>query len=233
MSNIIEVTKTLAAASSTGIGTISSASPAVATLNTSSLDTGRRISIWSTGSTLAGFTFTVIGIREGGGPMRETITGPTSNVAVATTQDFLSVSSILPSSSPLTNVATVGTNTQGGTVWQSVNVFTNPVQLGANLTFSSTANGTLASIEVTGDNPFQDPNGYVPGGIPNDLEVVPISFTSTAFSSVSGNTWESLNIVGPGSGQMVPIRAWRLTITSSSTSATTTVNVDALQAGVG
>ena len=232
MSNPVYVSKNLVAASSTGIGTLSSAATTVATLNTSSLGTQRRITIWSTGSTLAGFTFTVIGTRDGGGTLQESITGPTSNAAVATTQDFLTVTSVLASSAPLTNTATIGTNTQGGTPWQSVNVMvTLPMQIGGALTFSTTTSSMVGQIDLTMDNPFLPPPAQVGGGMLYPVNAVPISFVSTVFSSGTlSNTLGAINAVG--SAGMIPVTAWRLTLTSTSSGAGT-VSVAAVQAGIG
>lgn len=228
MSNPTYFSKALAAASSTGIGTLSSASPGVATLNSSNLDTQRRIIIWSTGATLASASFTVTGTRQGAGVVQETITGPTSNTTVVTTQDFLSVTAV-SASSVITNTATFGTNTQGGSPWQSVNVHVTPVQIGGQLVFSSTTVGNLGSIEYTMDNPFLPPPAYVAGGLPYPINAQPIAFTSTTFSSASGNTINAINAIGQA--LLVPIVAWRLTMTSSTASGT--ISVTAIQAGIG
>lgn len=224
------ISKTLIAASSTGIGTISSASPAVATLNTSNLDTQRRISIFSASASLAAFSFTITGTRQGAGVVTETITGPTSNTAVATTADFLSVTSIAASCAPIATPAIFGTNTQGGTPWQSVNLDLTPIQIGGALVFSTTANGMAASIEITMDNPFLPPPAYVAGGLPYPINAQPAVFVSTAFSSVTSNNSDGINCIG--AGLLVPIRAWRLTLTSSSSQAGN-VNFTAIQAGIG
>lgn len=224
--NVQYLQKTLIAASSTGIGTISSAG--TATLNTSQLDTQRRVTVWSTGATLASASYTVIGTREGGGTLRETITGPTSNAAVATTQDFLSVTSIL-ASSVTTSQATIGTNTQGGTAWKPANVQITPMEIGAALTFSSTANSMVASLEYTMDDPTLCGGIQVQGGAAIPFNAVPISVISTAFSSAAGNTWGRLNLAGSA---VIPIGWWRMTLTSSSSGAGS-VNAAVVQAGIG
>lgn len=222
------IQKSLIAASSTGIGTLSSASPGVATLNTSQLDTQRRIAIWSTGATLASASFTVAGTREGGGTLKETITGPTSNAAVTTTQDFLSVTSV-SASSVIANQAMIGTNTQGGSPWKPANLQIAQQEIGCALTFSSTANSMAASMEFTMDDPTIVSSNTVPGGQVAPFNVVPVSVISTAFSSATGNTWGRLNAVGAAT---MPIGWWRMTLTSSSSTAGN-VNAAVIQAGIG
>lgn len=231
MANPIAITKALAAASSTGIGTLSSASPGVATLNTSNLDTQRRIIIWSTGATLASASFTITGTREGGGTLgSETITGPTSNTVVTTTQDFLSVTSV-SASSVIANTATIGTNNVGGTPWQSVNLTVTPIQLGGAITFSSSANGMSAQIDLTMDNPFTFTPAS-PGGLPLPLNQPPIVFVSTLFSTAtSTNHAGAINAIGQA--LITPIVAWRMTLTSSSTNAGVNAVVSVVQAGIG
>lgn len=226
MANPIYVSKNLIAASSTGIGTLSSASPGVATLNSSSLGTQRRVTIWSTGATLASASFTVTGTREGGGVFSETITGPTSNAAVTTTQDFLTVTSVA-ASSVIANTATIGTNTQGGTAWKPANLHVTPQQLGCQLTLSSTA--ILVSVEYTMDDPTLCGQAAVAGGSAIPFNAVPVATTSTAFSSVAANTWGLINVAGT---QSLPIGWWRVTLTSTS-SAAGTVNAGVIQAGIG
>jgi hypothetical protein len=237
MSNIIEVSKNLAAASSNKVGAVSTAATSVVTVNSSNmpLDTQRRIIFTSTAADTSTLTLLFTGTREGGGSATESVKGSTAGAGTNATSisDFLTITSIGISSNANVPIL-VGTSSVGGTVWQSANVFGNPVQIGGSLTFSSTANSMTASIDITHDNPFVPPNPYGggPGGIPSDLDAsVPIVFTSTAFSGVGSNTWQSLNIVGGGSGQMVPIRAWRLTLVSSSSGAGT-VTMTTIQAGV-
>jgi hypothetical protein len=243
------VSKSLVGASSTGIGTLSSASPGVATLNTSNLDTQRRISIFSASGTLATATFTIIGTRQGGTPVRETITGPTSNVPVATTQDFLSVTSV-SASSVINTAATFGTNTTGGTPWNPVNTHVTPTHVGCFVTFSSTSAGMTASMELTMDDPTTAfyagsggsgpsvPGGVVaPGGQQIPFNVPPQVINAVTFSSVTSNTFGALNIASTAGGApaafAVPIWGWRMTLTSSSTAAGISVNAAVIQAGIG
>jgi hypothetical protein len=237
------VQKLLIAASSTGLGTLSTA--AVATINSSVLDTQRRITAWTTGATSTSATITIIGTREGGTPVRETITGPTSNAAVATTQDFLSITSV-SASSVLGSVITFGTNTSGGTQWKPINTHTTPIQVGCYLTLSSTS--IIASMEITMDDPttafYAGSGGSGPsvagglvaaGGQAIPYNVPPAVINCVGFSSVQANTFGALGITSSATaapGFQVPFWGWRLTLTSSSSTAGN-VNAAVIQAGVG
>jgi hypothetical protein len=208
----IYVQKTLIAASSTGIGTLSSASPGVATLNTSNLDTQRRVIIWSTGATLASATFTVTGRREGGGVIRETITGPTSNTVVATTQDFLSVTSV-SASSVINNGATIGTNSVGSSPWKMLNWHAYELNVGlAVIAGSSLPNYT---VEYT----YEDPTGVYPSlstaAGPTPFSITPLAAQTTTLDS---------NLI-------IPVAAVRLTLNSNSSGGNTTLVI--LQTGIG
>lgn len=199
----IYVTKNLIAASSAGIGSFSSAG-AVGTLNSSSLGTGRRIIVW--GSTSVATTFKITGTSESGTIISETITGSSVGSAVATTQDFLTVTAVTPGSTAITSTAGyIGTNTQGGTPWQVVDDYRNPINLGFNVTPTTTA--VTVSLEYT----FQYPS-YVNGAwIGAGTSVSgPVPFISTACSSVTAATNGYVNF---------PVAAWRITLTSSSSSA--------------
>lgn len=233
MTNPVYVSKNLIAASSNGIATFSSGLTAPTSLNSSGLGTARRIQIAASSGSESGATFTITGTNQGGQTISETLTGPTSNVAVATTQDFLSVSSIV-SSSAINSQVIIGTNTQGGTPWQSVNLNISPIQIGAAMVFSSTANSMQAQIDLTMDYPFQVPAVGLPtGGLPAPINTLPQVFISTVFSSgTAGNTMGILNITSSTFITPTPIAAWRLTLTSSSSGAGT-VNVAAIQAGIG
>lgn len=206
------VQKNLIAASSTGIGTLSSASPGVATLNTSNLDTQRRISIFSTGVTLASATFTVTGTREGGGVIRETLTGPTSNAAVSTTLDFLSVTAV-SASSVIANTATFGTNSIGSSPWKIMSWHIAEFMIGiAVITGSSLPNYT---VEYT----YEDPMGIYPS---LSTAAGPTPFSVAQLSSATGT--QDSNIV-------VPVAAVRLTLNSNSSAGNTTMVL--LQSGIG
>ncbi len=235
------VQKLLIAASSTGLGTLSTA--AVATINTSNMDTQRRVTAWTTGATAASGTITIIGTREGGTPVRETITGPASNTVIATTQDFLSITSV-SASSAFGSIITLGTNTTGGTQWKPINTHTTPIQVGCYLTLSTTS--VIASMEITMDDPTTDfyasPTGtgvagglVAAGGQAIPYNVPPAIINCVGFSSVQANTFGALGITSSATaapGFQVPFWGWRLTLTSSSSTAGN-ANAAVIQAGIG
>jgi len=211
----IYVSKNLIAASSTGIGTISSAG-VVSTLNSSSLGTGRRIGIW--GSTSVATTFRIVGTSEFGAVISETITGSTIGGEVATTQDFLTVTAVTPGSTAITSTTGyIGTTTQGGTPWQSVDAWRDPIEFGFNVTPTTT--GILASLEVTMDYPTYSVQTGLWGG--NNTLTGPRPTISTACSSVTAATNGNIGY---------PIAAWRITLTSTSSGAGT-VNATVIQSG--
>lgn len=214
----IYVTKNLAAASSSGIGTISTAATPVTTINTGTLDTGRRVILWSSGSNIS-TTFRIVGTNESGMPQTETVTGSTIGSAVATVQDFKTITSVTATSAPLASTVTIGTNTQGGTVWKSVDLAVPVTTVAGGIVFSSTANSMVASVEYTFDGIF--------GVHPNPYYSAPVVFISTMFSSVAVNTNGAVNIDGQIA---IPINAWRVTLTSSSSSAGS-VYMTVLQSG--
>jgi hypothetical protein len=138
------------------------------------------------------------------------------------------------SSSAINSQVIVGTNTQGGTPWQGVNLNISPIQIGGAMVFSSTANSMAAQIDLTMDYPFQVPQAGIPtGGLPYPINTVPQVFISNVFSSgTAGNTMGILNITSSTYITPTPIAAWRMTLTSSSSGAGT-VNFAAIQAGIG
>ena len=70
-----------------------------------------------------------------------------------------------------------------------------------------------------------------PGGLSAPINAVPTVFQSTHWQNLTANNWDAINIaINPGG--YVPVAAWRLTLTSSSSSAGS-VNVAAIQAGIG
>jgi hypothetical protein len=69
--------KLLVALSSKGLGGISTAPTPVTTINSSAMDTARRVAIFSTAATSTSITFQVTGVIEGGGTT-ETVIGATN-----------------------------------------------------------------------------------------------------------------------------------------------------------
>src|SRR5262245_44078618 len=193
MSNPVYVSKNLIAASSNGIATFSSGATS-ATVNSSSLGTARRIQIAASSGSESAATFTITGTNQTGQTISETVTGPTSNVAVATTQDFLTVTSVI-SSSAINSQVIVGTNTQGGTPWQGVNLGISPCQIAGTMTFSSTANSMAAQIDMTMDYPFQVPSiGQPVGGLPYPIHTPPaVAIPNVSSSGTAGHTMRRPN----------------------------------------
>ena len=198
------LSKSLATPSSTGLGLISSAVPAVATLKTSAFDTQRRIAFWSTnGSTDLSANFTFTGTRQGGGTVVETITGSSAGTAGRTTQDFLTLSSVSISSAMNCSI-TLGTDTVGSTPWQLVNLSAEIVpSIGIGLTYSATRLSTVIGWIEYG---YEDPTGTQLNA--NTSFAVPYPFVSTAFSTATGGTATAGALTGP-------IACWRFVINSS------------------
>src|SRR5512139_4282844 len=226
----IYVAKSLGAASSNGLGSISTAG--VVTLNTSALDTARRIAFFSSG-TVTGVTITVKGWPEGFIPTSSgentsynlaLLTESVSATAASyTTADFAALFSVSVSSAPNAPMQ-IGTSSLGGTPWKITDWMfaARPLQLAGQLEFSSTAAGTVASIEYTYGDVTE-----LTGQYSDPYHTVPRVWTSS-----SPLTTASSNSQGPVAvdGQiMLPITAWRMTI--SSTSPTTTVYGTIFQAG--
>jgi hypothetical protein len=219
----IYVSKNLIAASSNGIGAISTAVPSVVTLNTSALDTGRRIVFYSTADAST-MTFTVTGYGDQRtAAFSETVTGSTaSGVAATTTSDFNQLTSVSVSSNA--NIPfLIGTSSFGGTQWHLTNWQISPLETCAYLHFSTSANGMQARYDVTLDDPTRT--------YPNPYFSVPIVFNSTSPVGTFTSTDAIGNICVDGN-VMSPFAAWRLTITSSSSGAGTVYGA-VLQAGIG
>ncbi len=213
----IYVSKLLGAFSSNGIGSISTASPSVVTLNTSNLDTGRRIVFTSTADA-SSLTLTFTGKGEQRtASFSEAVKGSTaSGVNATTTSDFISLSSVGVSSNANVPIL-IGTSSVGGTQWKLTNWHVTALAVGAALTFSSTAAAATGSIEFTMDDPTQT--------YPNPSSAaVPAVFTSTSHVSTPAST-NSWGIVNSDANSITPIAAWRLTVTSTSTSATVAATV--------
>lgn len=223
----IYVSKTLVAASSTIVGSVSTAATPVITVNSSNmpLDTQRRIIFTSTAADTSTLTLTITGTNQTGATFSESVKGSTAGAGASatTTSDFLTVTSLSASSNP--NVAIlVGTSSAGGTPWQISNWNGYPpMQIGAAITLSTSANGMTGQIDITMDDPIRI--------YPNPTYTVPNVFNSTSHVSVAVST-NSWGIVNVDANNLVPIAAWRLTITSSSSGAGT-VSASVLQAGVG
>lgn len=223
----IYVSKSLVTASTNIVGSVSTAATSVVTVNSSNmpLDTQRRIVFSSTAADTSTLRLTITGTREGGGVFSETVAGSTAGAGTAatTTSDFLTVTAISVSSNANVPIL-VGTSSVGGTAWKLTNWHVEPpMQIGGALTFSSSGNGMTGVIDLTMDDPTRT--------YPNPLFAVPTIFNSTTHLGVAGssNTWGILNA---DANNLTPVAAWRLTITSSSSSAGT-VSATIMQAGIG
>lgn len=214
MTRPIYLSKTLNTASSNVLGSVTAQTSvstfAISLLSSITLDTPRRIQFASSVAVSSGITFIVTGIIEGGGTKTEQIFSSTG--AAITTLDFQKVTSVSISSAtgiPLT----IGTNNIGGTRWCITDqVMGGP--LAGNITFSSSSNSMSASLEWTMD----DPLGNFPIATPLNQFPAPTVLVSSILSGVTGATDGIINV----DGQIpIPAYAYRLTITSSSSSAGT------------
>lgn len=212
----VYITKNLAAASSTGIGTFSSAG--VVTLPTVTQATGRRIIVW--GSSALGASVTLTGLSETGGIIAETVTSSTTpGTAVATTQDFTRVTAVTVSCGVASTTAYLGTNTQGGTPWYVVDTYDNPVNIAFLLDITSPSTVVAASFEYTFDYPSYDPNTRSWAGL------TPAAGPRAVISSLGSSVTADANGVITS-----PITAWRVTVTSTS-SAAGSVGATVVQSG--
>lgn len=236
-------TKSLAASSSNTLGSFSSAAVtayttgSTASVTTSSgavgtvLDTGRRISIWSTAADQTSLLITITGLSEGGGTIDETVLGASATGALRTTfQDFLGPISLSFSSFPLEGRVHVATSSKGGTPWKAVDTWAKPFGLTAVISMTTSSNSALANFECT----LEDITQTVPGPLKylSSTPTTPVLWYPTPFiSQVPGSTL--ISTTGDLSAQgyfTSPISAWRVTLTSSSSTAST-MGVSVLQSG--
>ena len=242
MARPITLTKSLTTSSSGMLGWFSSGavlytSGSSAQIGTSSgsvataLDTGRRISVWSSAAASDSLIVTITGLSEGGDPVTERILGSSAAGALRTTvQDFASVTSITFSS--VLNVRiNVATSSRAGTPWIVTDTWAVPFDLTAQITMTSTANSVLANFECTLEDitqiGTQGPTKYLSSSNPVVVPWYPTPFISQAagstFVSTTGDAVTNANFTSP-------ISAWRVTITSSSSNASQ-MGVSVLQSG--
>jgi hypothetical protein len=215
--------KLLVALSSAGLGSVSTATTPVTTLNTSALDTARRVAIFSTAGSTS-MAVTVTGIIEGGGTKTEVIIGSsTANFQSNSVWDYISLTSVVTSSAP-NIIVNIGTSSQAGTPWKLVDGNKTPQDLSGYITLSTSANSMSGRFDITLD----DPTGITGRASPVTVPTV-FNSTSVVGAQCSTNTLGPLNV--DAAGIMFPVAAWRLTITSSSTSAGT-VSGAVMQTGV-
>jgi|SRR5271165_4969063 len=236
MSDPVCITLTLAAAAATGIctsqggtggtaltlnGTLTSTSPIqlanVVYTSYAKMDVARRIILTDSGSSDSAVVFTISGYNRDLQPITQAITGVTAT-PVATTYDFLYVTSIVPSAT-LVGTVTAGTNTTGSSAWVHVNPYARTWALSAAVAILS---GSLTySVEHT----YDDVNKAISPSLGG--------FVVGAGSQVPPTVWlhavmfnQSANLEGQYGNQ--PIMAHRLTITAG----TGTAAFYSLQAGL-
>lgn len=215
--------KTLLAASSTSVGSISTAAGGTVTLSCALLDTARRISVFS--ASLSPTSYVVTGLNAYNQQISETITASTTVVSVATTvQDFIKVTSVTPSSA-LSNSSgglLIGTSTNGGTPWYPIDLIKDPTNVGFAITPASSL--TQTSFEYTNDYPTFDPVSRTWLNCSSPTRG-PLPTISSLGSSVIGPS------VTNGSIQ-TPFAAWRITYSCSGSSNLGATGVSVTQLGV-
>jgi hypothetical protein len=236
----IVLSKSLAASSSNALGFFSSqtvlytsgVANAIGTSSGSvatSLDTARRIILWSSAATSDSLFITLTGVSSGGDPVVETIAGSTVAGVVRTTiQDFFQVTAVTFSSS-LSVRMNFGTSSRAGTPWTVTDTWRNPFDMMVQLTLSSTLNSVYANFECTLEDITQE---TIPG--PNKLSsagaVVPW-FPTPFISQITGSTYVSTAIDAVTTANFTaPISAWRVSMSSSAAGAAT-LGVTVLQSG--
>ncbi len=226
---IIVTVGPLAAASANNIAQSQSAAAAgLLTINGSAasggiatLDVQRKVLITSVGND-SGITFTVTGTNNDNNPFSEAVTGGNA-VAVATTQDFKTVTSVRASGATASTV-TVGTNGVASSKWFPNDVGRNPTNIGMFFSVVGTVNYTLELTQDDPNNiinasPVQINDRYVPQN--SNYSNPPQSFND---NTVSGKTASQ-------SYQMTfTCFAWRLTVNSGATGSSS-VTAKAVQAG--
>lgn len=221
MSVTYTIPKLLVALSSAGLGSVSTAPTPVTTLNTSNMDTARRVAIFSTAGSTS-MSVTITGVIEGGGVKSEVMVGSSSpNVQINSVWDYVKLTSIVTSSAP-NIIVSIGTSSMAGTPWRLTDWNKTPQDLSGYVTLSTSANSMSGRFDVTLD----DPTGVTPG-----TASTPNVFNSTSLVGVQASTNSYDKLAVNATGVSIPVAAWRLTITSSSTSAGS-VSGAVMQAGV-
>lgn len=197
----------------------------------SALDTGRRISVWSSAAASDSLICTITGLSSSGDLVTEQILGSSAAGALRTTQqDFYIVNSITFSSS-LNVRMHVATSSKGGTPWIVTNTWANPFDMMASITLTSTANGVAANFECTLEDITQatqpGPTKFLSSSNPVVVPWYPTPFisqiTGSTYVSTTGDAVTTANFTSP-------ISAWRVTLTSSSSNAAQ-MGVTVLQSG--
>lgn len=167
------------------------------------LDTQRRVLITSTGNDSA-IAFTVFGTTQNGTAIQENVPGGNA-AAVATNQDFLTVTRVAASGATASTVQ-VGTNSVGSTPWVLADQHVTPgnIALGALI--------TAGSVSYTGEYTYDDFLNLAAGAYPTPRTVVGLTNQSVSSDAQLG----------------FPVKGWRLTVNSG----TGTVSLTGIQAGI-
>lgn len=211
----IVLTKTLAAAD-VDIIAVAQALAAAGNLTLVSvpvtLDTGRRVSILSSGDDTA-LTWSVVGTNEAGLGISEEVAGGNA-VAVVTLRDFLTVSHVLADGA-VAGTVQVGTNDMGSTPWQVPNTHITPPVIGIGTELlSGAANWT---IEATYESPMMPIPIYQPGY----SQTLPVP-TPFGWPGLVGLAASASGVINAN------VAAWRLTINSG----TGAVQAVGIQSGI-
>jgi hypothetical protein len=243
----ILISKSITASSSNTLGIFSSATTATTytsgvsfSIGTTSgsvatnLDTSRRIIVWSSALASDSLLITVTGRNDSGASISEIIHGSTvAGTPIATTQDFLSVTSVSFSSLPNAAIH-FGTNTQAGTPWKMFDTNIEQFNFSMQMTFNSTISTTLTNLELTLDDPTQTVSQgarFLSSTPTIQVPFVPISFIPALTGSTALST-ANASQTAPAFGNITaPAIAWRATLTSSSSTAGG-VFINAMQYGV-
>lgn len=206
MGHPISLSLTVAAGSTNGIALSQSLGAAGAlTLNgasvsggTATLSPARRVLMTSAADD-SDITWTVVGTNRFGQTQTETFVGGAS-AAVASTQDFLTVTSITGSAATSGNV-TAGTNSTASTQW--VPWDTNQTDVQISFFGDITSGSPTWQVDFTPDDVY---GLWLPSSIPFPRAVTPAA-TSGFTSDASGVLNDSIS----------PVRATRLTLTVAGT----------------
>ena len=168
---------------------------------TATLDSARRVLV-TPGSDAGARTMVIKGTNSDFQPISETVTLVSgASTAVATLQDFLTVTSATPVGAAWSANVIVGTNTTGSTPWKFMNTYVTPMNFGVAAVLTGSATYT---VEWTNDNP--NAVGLVAG-------VIPTAFPSPNINTIQTTANDTLNW---------PFLAWRLTINAGTGSVTAT-----------
>jgi hypothetical protein len=171
--------------------------------NYAQMDVARRISVASSGSD-ASVVFTITGFSRDGQPISQTVTGVVSGTPVATTLDFLQVTSVATSAATA-GAITVGTNSTGSTAWVLHSTVMN------NWALAEAVYIVSGSVTYTVEHTYDDPNA--PGSqqisgwyIEEASASPPVVWPTTGLSALSAS--------GEANYANQPVLATRMTITA-------------------